>query len=128
VSLITLKSVIRSTFSEVELKRKKSKPAPPTRESLPVPPIKVSLPTPPLRRLLALFPVIMLFPAFPVPLMALIPFSFKFSTLGGNVRVMRVGKVSVMVTSPILVSGSIIALTGLERVMIKDSSASLRLS
>ncbi len=75
-----------------------------------------------------LFPVILLLPALPVPLILLLPISLRFSTLLGRVRVRLLCQVSVMITSPIPPSGLMVALTGFDRVIVKASSASLRLS
>ena len=73
-------------------------------------------------------PVIRLLPALPVPLIAAIPVKVRFSTLAGRVRLRRLCRVSLMVTSPMVALGSRMALTGLERVTKKPSSPSLRLS
>jgi len=75
-----------------------------------------------------LFPVILLLPALPVQLILLLPISLRFSTLLGRVRVRLLCQVSVMITSPIPPSGLMVALTGFDRVIVKASSASLRLS
>ncbi len=72
--------------------------------------------------------MILLLPALPVPLILLVPISLRFSTLLGKVRVIALCRVSVIITCPIASSGLMVALTGLERVTVKTSSGSLRLS
>ena len=97
-----------------------------TYTSLPKPPIKVSLPKPPLRILLPLLPVMRLLPALPVPLILPVPVKSRFSILLDKVVVTALCKVSVIVTVPVVLPR--VALTGLERITVKVSSDSLRLS